>query len=148
MHGKYYGGGMISAPEQDRSSGKLSVMPFHGVGRPRTLCVFPSIFKGEHVLHKNMVAVHTGHEITVEFDRSIPLQIDGETILDVTKYAARSAMHNMIVDYLKCVIFGVIMGWLNTGMDPTALTHFRRMLDLKNGDLAQLISRCMSSKLL
>ena len=95
MHGKYYGGGMIPAPEQDRSSGKLSVMLFHGAGRLRTLCVFPSIFKGTHVLHKNMVAVHTGHEITVEFDRPTPLQIDGETILDVTKYTARSAMHNM-----------------------------------------------------
>ena len=56
MQGKYYGGGMIP-------SGKLPVMPFHGVGRPHTLCVFPSIFKGEHVLHKNMVAVHTGHGI-------------------------------------------------------------------------------------
>ena len=95
MHGKYYGGGMIPAPEQDRSSGKLSVMLFHGVGRLHTLCVFPSIFKGTHVLHKNMVAVHTGHEITVEFDRPTPLQIDGETILDVRKYTARSAMHNM-----------------------------------------------------
>ena len=47
------------------------------------------------MLHKNMVAVHTGDEITVEFDRPTPLQIDGETILDVTKYTARSAMHNM-----------------------------------------------------
>ena len=95
MHGKYYGGGMIPAPEQDRSSGKLSLMLFHGAGRLHTLCVFPSIFKGEHVLHRNMVAVHTGDEITVEFDRPTPLQIDGETIPDVTKYTARSAMLNM-----------------------------------------------------
>ena len=68
---------------------------FHGAGRFRTLCVFPSIFKGEHVKHKNMVAVHTGHEITVEFDRPTPLQIDGETILDVTKYTASAAVCNM-----------------------------------------------------
>ena len=68
MHGHYYGGGMIPTPEQDRSSGALSLMLFHGTGRFRTLCVFPSIFKGEHVKHKNMVALHTGHEITVEFD--------------------------------------------------------------------------------
>ena len=40
---------------------------------------------------KNMVAIHTGKEITVEFDRPTPLQIDGETVLDVTKYAAKSA---------------------------------------------------------
>ena len=92
MHGKYYGGGMIPAPEQDRSSGKLSLMLFHGAGRLRTLCVFPSIFKGEHVKHTKMVAVHTGKEITVEFDRPTPLQIDGETILNVTKYTARAAV--------------------------------------------------------
>ena len=95
MHGHYYGGGMIPTPEQDRSSGALSLMLFHSGGRFRTLCVFPSIFKGTHVKHKNMVAVHTGHEITVEFDRPTPLQIDGETILDVTQYTARAAMRNM-----------------------------------------------------
>lgn len=95
MHGHYYGGGMIPTPEQDRSSGALSLMLFHSAGRFRTLCVFPSIFKGTHVKHKNMVAVHTGHEITVEFDRPTPLQIDGETILDVTQYTARAAVRNM-----------------------------------------------------
>ena len=94
MYGKYYGGGMIPTPKQDRASDALSLMLFHGAGRIRTLCVFPSIFKGMHVKHKNMVAVHTGHEITVEFDRPTPLQIDGETILDVTKYTARAAVRS------------------------------------------------------
>lgn len=94
MHGKYYGGGMIPAPEQDRENkdGTLSLMLFHGAGRLRTLCAFPGIFKGEHIKHTEMVALHTGHEITVEFDRPTPLQIDGETILDVTRYTARSAV--------------------------------------------------------
>ena len=91
MHGKFYGGGMIPTPKQDRDSGKLSLMLFHGAGRLRTLCVFPSIFKGEHIKHTKMVAVHTGKEITVEFDRPTPLQIDGETILGVTKYTAYAA---------------------------------------------------------
>ena len=91
MHGRFYGGGMIPTPKQDRTSGKLSLMLFHGAGRLRTLCVFPSIFKGEHVKHTKMVAVHTGKEITVEFDRPTPLQIDGETILGVTKYTAYAA---------------------------------------------------------
>lgn len=94
MHGRFYGGGMIPTPEQDRTSGELSVMLFHGAGRLRTLCVFPGIFKGKHIKHKNMVAVHTGHEITVEFDRPTSLQIDGETILNVTKYTARAAENN------------------------------------------------------
>ena len=91
MHGRFYGGGMIPTPKQDRTSGKLSLMLFHGTGRLRILCVFPSIFKGEHVKYTKMVAVHTGKEITVEFDRPTPLQIDGETILGVTQYTAYAA---------------------------------------------------------
>lgn len=100
MYGRYYGGGMIAAPDQDRTDkdGTLSVMLFHGAGRLHTLCVFPSIFKGEHVKHDKMVAVHTGKEITVEFDRPTPLQIDGETILDVTGYTARS-VHAAVKEY-------------------------------------------------
>ena len=94
MYGRYYGGGMIAAPEQDRKNkdGSLSVMLFHGAGRLHTLCVFPSIFKGEHIKHTKMVAVHTGKEITVEFDRPTPLQIDGETVLGVTCYTAKAAV--------------------------------------------------------
>ena len=93
MYGEYYGGGMIPAPNQSRDNpeGTLSVMLFHGAGRLRTLCAFPGIFKGTHVKHKNMVAIHSGHEITVEFDCPTPLQIDGETITNVTSYTARSS---------------------------------------------------------
>jgi len=93
MYGKYYGGGMLPAPEQDRCNPDktLSVMLFHGAGRLRTLCSFPGIFKGTHVKRKKMVAIHTGHEIRVEFDRPTPLQIDGETISDVTGYMVRSS---------------------------------------------------------
>lgn len=96
MQGRFYGGGMIAAPDQDRTSGKLSLMVFHGAGRFRTLCVFPSIFKGRHIKHESMVAIHTGKEITVEFDRPTPLQIDGETILNVTKYTASAAESNKL----------------------------------------------------
>lgn len=53
--------------------------------------VFPSIFKGKHIEHKEMVEVLTGNEITVEFDRPTPLQIDGETVSGVTSYTVRTA---------------------------------------------------------
>ena len=86
MNGKYYGGGMIPTPGQKRNSGVLSVMLFHGSGKLHTLMIFPSIFKGEHVKQKKHVEVLSGKEITVTFDRPSPLQIDGETILDVTSY--------------------------------------------------------------
>lgn len=93
MNGRYYGGGMMAAPEQDRRSaeGKLSLVIFHDAGRMKALCTFPGIFKGKHVKHEKTVTVLTGHEITVAFDRPTPLQIDGETIPDVTRYTAKSA---------------------------------------------------------
>lgn len=91
MHGRYYGGGMIPTPQQNRLSkkNKLSLMVFHGTGKLRTLCIFPSIFKGKHIKHESAVKILTGRDITVEFDRPTPLQIDGETILNVTGYHAK-----------------------------------------------------------
>ncbi len=92
MKGRYYGGGMMPTPAQDRGDPerKLSVMLMHGSGKLKTLMVFPSIFKGEHVKKTNMVTVLTGHDIHVVFDRPCALQIDGETILGVTEYRARA----------------------------------------------------------
>ncbi len=90
MKGRYYGGGMMAAPDQDRKNpeGELSVMLFYGGGRIRTLIAFPSIFKGKHVNHKKMVKILTGKNITVKFDSPRAVQVDGETILDVTEYTA------------------------------------------------------------
>lgn len=91
MNGKYYGGGMMPAPEQERVSEdkKLSVMVFCGKSKLKTLMIFPSLFKGEHVKHEKAVCVLSGKEIKVEYDRPAPLQIDGETIVGVTSYTAR-----------------------------------------------------------
>ena len=92
MKGRFYGGGMQVAPRQDRleKSGLLSVVVMYGSGKLKTLCVFPSIFKGRHVSHREMVEVMTGHEITVKFDSPCALQVDGETILNVTEYTVRA----------------------------------------------------------
>lgn len=93
MKGRYYGGGMMATPAQNRlhPEGELSVMVFNGGGRLKTLIAFPSIFKGEHIKHK-MVTVLTGKEITVKFDGPRAVQVDGETILDVTEYTAKAAV--------------------------------------------------------
>lgn len=93
MKGRYYGGGMNATPAQDRTdtTGKLSVMLFYGKGRLSTLMAFPSIFKGEHIKHTKMVAIHEGNDIRVVFDSPRAVQIDGETVLGVTEYHAYSA---------------------------------------------------------
>ena len=88
MKGKYYGGGMKMAPEQDRFSGKLSVVVYHCRSKLKALIAFPSIFKGEHVQKTDLVSVFTGNKITVRFSRPCAAQIDGETVLNVTEYTA------------------------------------------------------------
>ena len=92
MKGRYYGGGMMVTPNQDRLSeeGKVSSAVLYGSSALKTLIVFPSIFKGEHVKHTEMVEIRGGHEITVEFDRPTALQIDGETVLGVTSYTVKT----------------------------------------------------------
>jgi len=98
MNGRFYGGGMMATPKQDRldPEGKLSVLLFYGKGRLRTLIAFPSIFKGEHVKYTNMVAIHSGKEIEVTFDAPAAVQIDGETILGVTSYKATAAVKAVV----------------------------------------------------
>lgn len=88
MNGRYVGGGMMACPDQDRlnSEGKVSVMVMHHRSKLKTLMVFPKIFKGEHIKHKNMVEQFVGHNVEVEFDLPTALQIDGETICGVTRY--------------------------------------------------------------
>ncbi|MBO5248739.1 MAG: diacylglycerol kinase family protein [Clostridia bacterium] len=88
MFGRFYGGGMMPTPGQTRDSDTVSTLVFYGSGKLKTLMIFPSIFSGKHVAHKNAVAVLTGREISVEFDSPRALQIDGETILGVTSYKA------------------------------------------------------------
>ena len=90
MFGGFYGGGMMPTPGQKRENGTLSTMVYYGKGKIKSLMVFPSIFKGEHVNHKDMAEVMTGKEITVKFDRPTALQIDGETFLNITTYTAKA----------------------------------------------------------
>lgn len=93
MNGRMYGGGMIPTPAQDRLNAKrtVSLCVFHGSGKLKTLMIFPSLFKGEHVKKVKHVKIISGKKITVRFDKPCALQIDGETVLNVTEYTVTSA---------------------------------------------------------
>ena len=91
MFGGYYGGGMLPTPDQKRESGLVSNMVYYGVGKLKALIVFPSIFKGEHIKHTEMIEVRSGKTVRVEFDVPTALQIDGETVLGVTEYTVKAA---------------------------------------------------------
>ena len=80
MNGRFYGGGMEPTPNQKRDDDSVSVMVYHSKSKLKALMIFPSIFKGEHIKHKDVVSVYKGHNISVEFDSPRALQIDGKTI--------------------------------------------------------------------
>ena len=88
MQGRYYGGGLMIAPSQDRLSGDRLVtnVVYKTPSRLLALISFPSIFKGEHIKKKSIVKIVKGKKIKVTFNKPCSLQIDGETILDVTSY--------------------------------------------------------------
>lgn len=91
MVGRFYGGGMMITPMQDRlnKDRTITFSIIRGSTRLRILTIFPKIFKGKHIKHTNVIHTEPAHEITVEFDVPCSLQIDGETVLNVKKYTAK-----------------------------------------------------------
>ena len=86
MKGRYFGGGMMVAPYQSREDGLLTSVVYFSRSKLKTLWIFPSIFKGKHPKYEKNVRMTKGKVIEVTFDRATPLQIDGETVLDVLSY--------------------------------------------------------------
>ena len=88
MNGRFYGGGMMCAPNQDRlnEDGLVSVIVVHSRFRIGLLLAFSSVFKGKHLRYRKLVTEIMGSDVTVEFDRPTALQIDGETVTNVLKY--------------------------------------------------------------
>lgn len=88
MKGRLFGGGMMPTPDQDRTDPKktVSVCVVHHLSPLRTLLIFPSLFKGEHIKHTKNVETIVGRDVTVRVEHPQALQIDGETFLGVTEY--------------------------------------------------------------
>ena len=60
--------------------------------------------------------------------------LSGHTIADRDR--------QMLIQYLKCVGFGVAIGWLESGMQEDIQAWFHRICELKRGDLEMIIARC------
>ena len=88
MNGKFYGGGMMITPNQDRKTGKISSTVFYGSGKIRTLMIFPKIFSGEHVKYVKNITMLEGEEMEVSTSEPKHVHIDGEVVRDVTSMHA------------------------------------------------------------
>ena len=56
MKGRFFGGGMKIAPNQDRfdKDNKLSVIIVHNLNKLSIIKLFPTIFEGKHIKYKKI----------------------------------------------------------------------------------------------
>lgn len=92
MFGRFFGGGICMGPSQDRKNPEhlVTSVVIHNIGRIPALLNFPAITAGKGESFTKFMEYRTGREIKVEFDAPVALQIDGETILNVTEYSVRA----------------------------------------------------------
>ena len=69
---------------------------------------------------------------------AVTVYIDGI----LTGRAVSAQDRAVIVDHLCCAFFGIIMGWLESGMPEGILARFQRICELKHGELERMIARC------
>ena len=77
-NGKYYGGGMKILPSAEVDDGYLHICIVSGIGKIKTLFLFPTIFKGNHINHRKYVKVYKAKTIKVRSKKEIFLNIDGD----------------------------------------------------------------------
>lgn len=90
MKGRFYGGGLMIAPNQDRLSDEVSVVVYQSKSRISSLMTFRYVPTGQHIKKEKMVKIYTGKEIEVQFNQPTALQIDGETVLGVESYRVKA----------------------------------------------------------
>ena len=75
---KNFGGGMMISPESEITDGELEVFILHQVSRPKLLQIFPTVYSGRHVEHKE-VEIFKARKIRIE-NAGFPMTCDGEII--------------------------------------------------------------------
>ena len=87
MKGRYFGGGMMVAPKQDRQNDQntVSLVVGYTKSRLKLLSVLPTLKMGG-LKESRVVDVYNAKSIKVEFSTPCALQVDGETYLNVKGY--------------------------------------------------------------
>lgn len=91
LKGRYNCGTMMLAPSQDRFDDEklVSIVTLSECDKFKALDIFSLVFKGQHIGNGKQVHIATGKEIEVNFDRKVPLLIDGINIGEVEGYKIR-----------------------------------------------------------
>lgn len=93
MFGGYYGGGVLMGPRQDRKNPEHTVtsVAIHDIACIPALFLFLSVCKGRGERYPRYIDYRVGRHVAVEYDRPVALQIDGETVLDVTRFEVEAS---------------------------------------------------------
>jgi diacylglycerol kinase (ATP) len=87
---RLYGGGeLLLNPQAALDDGLFEVFLFHGTGLQRTVSYLWQLWRGSHIGNDDIVVVR-GREVTVETERAIPVQADGDP-------AGETPMHVVMV---------------------------------------------------
>lgn len=74
---RYYGSGMMVAPQADPQDGLADVVIVQDIHRLRFLCLFPRVYRGSHIAHP-AVRVLRGRDIKITSDGMLHVHADGE----------------------------------------------------------------------
>ena len=93
MFGRHYGGGVKITPMQNRHNPEHTVTSAALVckSRLKLIPIFLMITQGLGEKIPKTATYRQGKHVKVEFDRPVALQIDGETVLNVTEYEVFAA---------------------------------------------------------
>lgn len=83
MQGKYFGGGMKVAPDQDRKSDELTVVVVHKVSVLLLMCILPTIYSGKHVKFKKYVKIFKCKEVELKTSAPQFMEIDGDIVPNI-----------------------------------------------------------------
>ena len=67
-----------------------------------------------------------------------------DTVLDGRKIGVED--EEVVRQYFGCVLFGVVSGWLNKGMNEDIQMSFKRIYELQKGSVEEMIRRCEERK--
>jgi YegS/Rv2252/BmrU family lipid kinase len=79
---KFYGGGMMAAPDADPTDGLLDVGFVADMGKLGFLAILARVFKGTHVA-KDAVSSFRASEVRIEADRPFAVYADGEHLTEL-----------------------------------------------------------------
>lgn len=96
-NGKYYGGGMMVAPQADISDGAFNICVIRKVNKLKILALFPRLIKGTHENIKE-VSFYSGACVRISCNKEIAFNIDGELL------AGKEAFFELLSSSLKIVL--------------------------------------------